>query len=833
MHRKLSPPFYAGSNSSKTSTDQEKLSSIMRKWMRPLQIIGKLLFSNYSLILFLFGLLLGRALILNEMSPFAVAYFAVVYHIKRDKVHFAFLGLLAGAVFSEVSHGWMILITLILFYLLQQLMKVLDKDDITYAPFIVPIASLLGGVIYTYFWIGEFNAYSLIMRGVEAILAMVLTFIFIQSFPIFLNIRNSYQLKQEEIICLLILFASIMTGTVGWYVNEYSVEHVLSRYLILLLALVGGGAIGATVGVITGLILSLANVAALAQMSLLGFSGLLAGLFRDGQKMGVSLGLLMGTSILTVYTGERSQMWISSVETLIAIFFLLLTPKALIAEISKFIPGTKEYQKSQQEYVQRVRDLTSDRVLQFANLFRQLSKSFAQTSVTKENLDVIKADHFLSEVTERTCQRCWKKEQCWTRQFDYTYEQMREMHRIMERQHKIHKAQLPSEWRKTCVYMDKLIEAMEDQYIRSREEQKLNQKVKEARILVAEQLHGISQVMQDFAKEIYKESKEMTAQEQQIMAAIEGLGLKIQRVEIFSLAHGKVDIRISHPTCSGRKECEKLIAPLVSEIMGENVVVAETGCLLNDGGCLMHLVSGNTFDVGIGFAQAAKGGGIVCGDSYASLNLGNGKYAVAISDGMGNGGRAFAESSATINLLQQILQSGLDESLAIKTVNSVLSLRSTDEMFATVDLAIIDLHDATTKFIKIGSSPSFIKRGEQVTSVSANNLPIGILQEIDVDVVNEKLKEGDLLIMITDGIYEANREVENRDLWFKRVIREIETEDPQEVADLLLERIIRANHYQIMDDMTVVVAKIVRFRPQWATIPVPDIARLEQKQAVQ
>ena len=39
---------------------------------------------------------------------------------------------------------------------------------------------------------------------------------------------------------------------------------------------------------------------------------------------------------------------------------------------------------------------------------------------------------------------------------------------------------------------------------------------------------------------------------------------------------------------------------------------------------------------------AAKGGELLSGDSYSTLELGNGKFAVAISDGMGNGERANA-----------------------------------------------------------------------------------------------------------------------------------------------------------------------------------------------
>src|SRR5690625_5812336 len=98
------------------------------------------------------------------------------------------------------------------------------------------------------------------------------------------------------------------------------------------------------------------------------------------------------------------------------------------------------------------------------------------------------------------------------------------------------------------------------------------------------------------------------------------------------------------------------------------------------------------------------------------MELAAGKYALAISDGMGNGQRARKESMQTLRLLQQILQSGIDEQVAIKSINSILSLRMTDEIFSTLDLAMIDMQTAHVQFLKIGSTPSFIKRRQQIRS---------------------------------------------------------------------------------------------------------------------
>src|SRR5699024_3556450 len=121
-------------------------------------------------------------------------------------------------------------------------------------------------------------------------------------------------LKNEEIVCMIILIASILTGTIGWEIYGASVEQIFSRYVVMLLAFVGGAAIGSTVGVVAGLILSLANVVNLYQMSLLVFSGLLGGLLKEGNKVGVGIGLLVGTFLVAIYN-EASTLTTSLIES--------------------------------------------------------------------------------------------------------------------------------------------------------------------------------------------------------------------------------------------------------------------------------------------------------------------------------------------------------------------------------------------------------------------------------------------------------------------------------------------------------------------------------------
>ncbi len=86
--------------------------------------------------------------------------------------------------------------------------------------------------------------------------------------------------------------------------------------------------------------------------------------------------------------------------------------------------------------------------------------------------------------------------------------------------------------------------------------------------------------------------------------------------------------------------------------------------------------------------------------------------------------------------------------------------------------------------------------------------------------------------MITDGIYDAPGHAVNKELWLKRLIHEINSDDPQEIADLLLEKVVRYHQGEINDDMTVVVASIRRYQPEWATFRLPNAPRIERPKVV-
>lgn len=799
-----------------------------KKW---LSIIYRKLddfFIQRGVILTLIGFLLGRALILSQLAPFAIPFFAAVYLLQKNKAPYALIGIIAGAATIHLMNATIIFAAAIIFMMLHKIREPSLAQQYKVVPTYVFISFGFTSFGMHYLIERELLLYDSLMMGVEAGLAFILTLIFIQCIPLIFSSKRSRALRTEEVVSLTILIASVLTGTIGWSIYDLSFEHILSRYLVLIFALSAGAAIGSTVGVVTGLIFSLASVATLFQMSLLAFAGLLGGLLKEGRKIGTSVGLLIATVLIGLYGEGTSNLTIAMYESLVAIGLFMLTPAFLLEKISKYIPGTTEFSNEQQKYMRKVRDVTSQRVAQFSSVFKALSYSFSQIDEwSREEDDEKEFDYFLSNVTEKTCQTCHRKDRCWAKNFHTTYESMRDLASELSYNNRIVSTKTEREWTKYCIKPTKVIDAISQELTNYQANEKLKRQVKDSRKLVAEQLKGVSEVMDEFAKEIQKERKNHYIQEDQILEAITDFGLQLQSVEIYSLEKGNIDIDITLPYFKGGGECEKLIAPMLSDILGETIVVAAEDVESQPGMCFANFRSTQKFVVTTGVAHAAKGGGLISGDSYSMMELGAGKYAMAISDGMGNGERAKMESMETLELLQKILLSGIDEKVAIRSINSILSLRTTDEIFSTLDLALIDLHDAKAKFLKICSTPSFIKRGDRVFKIESSNLPLGFMDGMDVEVVSEQLKAEDLLIMMSDGILEGPKNVENVEFWMKRKIKDFKTDKPQEVADLILEEVIRTRG-DISDDMTVVVAKIKHNTPRWSAIPVTAFKKKAQ-----
>ncbi|MEG1930449.1 MAG: SpoIIE family protein phosphatase [Anaerovorax sp.] len=198
----------------------------------------------------------------------------------------------------------------------------------------------------------------------------------------------------------------------------------------------------------------------------------------------------------------------------------------------------------------------------------------------------------------------------------------------------------------------------------------------------------------------------------------------------------------------------------------------------------------------------------ICGDSYQCAELKKGKFMLALSDGMGKGRRAAEESSKTLSALHNLLKVGFDIELALRTVNALLINNTSDEIFSTVDLGIFDGFTGKLQLYKIGAAATFIKRGTQVEAIKVATLPIGMIDKISVEYIDVQLRKGDKIILVSDGVTDADREGGGGTQWLIEAIAKIASNDPGTISDLIINRAVEKYGVKEKDDMTVITVDI-------------------------
>lgn len=158
-----------------------------------------------------------------------------------------------------------------------------------------------------------------------------------------------------------------------------------------------------------------------------------------------------------------------------------------------------------------------------------------------------------------------------------------------------------------------------------------------------------------------------------------------------------------------------------------------------------------------GYAQAAAEE--ISGDAVISCRLPGGRLAFILSDGMGKGRKAAAGSRAVVNRLRRDLKGGMSVVRSIREVNRhMIETEPGREDFATVDLTILDPVKRKAKFYKMGAGASFVVRENRVRKIQHPALPVGMVPKLQLTHTLVQLKPGDRIIMVSDGITEADRQ---------------------------------------------------------------------------
>ena len=196
-----------------------------------------------------------------------------------------------------------------------------------------------------------------------------------------------------------------------------------------------------------------------------------------------------------------------------------------------------------------------------------------------------------------------------------------------------------------------------------------------------------------------------------------------------------------------------------------------------------------------------------CGDCCRWEVLPDGKFAIALSDGMGKGESAARESRLAVTSVIKMLKAGLDPELVLRLLNAILMVDTGQERFSTMDLGILDPETRELYLYKIGAAPTAIKRSDKVELLTAHAVPMGVMDHAEVPCVSTIVRPGEQIVMMTDGVVDSRRGDLDME-WLRKTLVKIKSRDPQTVCDLVLQEAAAGYGDREKDDMTVAVVKV-------------------------
>ena len=334
-----------------------------------------------------------------------------------------------------------------------------------------------------------------------------------------------------------------------------------------------------------------------------------------------------------------------------------------------------------------------------------------------------------------------------------------------------------------------------------------NARMDEQRVAVATQLTEISEIMEGAIRRAY-DTKEDTSLERQLKRLLYKRGILLKKVYVYDNEEQRKEVYLTIRTRKKRCISNKDAAECLSEAMGSPMMPShEARAFVRNEYTSTCFVEKTNFEVVYGVERCVGDYQQISGDSFSFLQKEEGQFLASLSDGMGTGLNAYQESEKVVDLLEQFLEAGFSKETAVKMINSALVLRDQGKTFSTIDISSIDLYSGVCEFLKIGAAASFIRRGNWVEVISSTSLPAGIFQQTDYEKTCRKLYDGDMVIMVTDGVLDV-LPVEHQEKLMKDIILEHQTNNPKELADYILSRVRQYKSGRFLDDMTVLVMGI-------------------------
>lgn len=544
-----------------------------------------------------------------------------------------------------------------------------------------------------------------------------------------------------ELSSFLISVSILFTGLYTLNIADVSVGRVIACAIILLTARYGGVSIGTVCGTAFGFSAVLSGGGA-EVLLIFAFGGMIAGVFSPLNKYAVLSSFVLSVFVSVALIGTvESVLYI--VEAAIGAVIFVLVPKNMGATLGVFLsPSANVWREGPKKAV-------TMRLNSAAEALSDVSKTVEQIAKELSKINAPDFNSVLSGIENDACSSCALRVHCWETKRADTLSAVLEMTKAVKAREVSPEIFAPEEFRGRCQRPQTVGKAVTARYSDFAARILAENRIEEVRSVVSDQFSGISDMLKDLSESIEEEYVYDNAAAGAVAQALKGLDLKVCDTccKVDSLGRMTVEARIkvqetpinrmnmmSQISCSLDRDFDKPSVETVGDIT------------------IITLSERTVFSVDIGVNQISADGRNMCGDAYNYFYDGRGKFALVLADGMGTGGRAAVDGAMASGLISRLLKAGFGYDCSLKILNSSMLFKSTDESLSTVDIAVIDLYNGKTELLKAGAAPSVIRRSGRTGKAESRSLPVGILREIGFDRASVKLKKGDILIMMSDGV---------------------------------------------------------------------------------
>ena len=680
-----------------------------------------------------------------------------------------------------------------------------------------------------------FLVYDLAYNIMLSLVTYILYKVFVNALVVFSEAGIKKVFSIEEVMGSALLLAIAVNCLGNLSIFGYSIRNILSILIVLVMGWKNGMLVGATIGITIGTVLGILNGQDPTMLAAYAISGLVAGLLNKLGKIGVIVGFIIGNIILSYVANGNTIEVIKFQEILIAALGLLAVPKSYKLDISTIENDEKLLPETTTRTLEENKD-TIHKLSKMSDTISQMAKEYedaAASIVTDEEL----------ELQERANREIFEEElfaNLEGKEDNLLYDDLAsnnegildEIFDIMLKKDVITRKEIVQIFANHNNYImgfstdskedeyvaqndiDEVVRAINSSYRISKINFVWKKKLDEKKKTMSTQLNSVSEALSNLANQITTEEQDPYKEEkEEIKALLKDKEINLKDITIKQEESGKYIVSLYTGICDSMdgKDCGvKKISRILAKVLQEKMIIQKQKCGLraDDDTCMYKFTSEDKFGVQVGIAKSKKADSIISGDTTTQTRLEDGKYLLAISDGMGSGPEARKSSKIAIKMLERLLTSGFNKDTALKLINTTISDNTDEDMYATLDVNILDLYKGEMNFIKNGACPTFIKRRGKVEILKSIALPTGILDNIALIEYNYELQDGDIIVMCSDGVLDSNKDYLNKELWIQEILEEIETDDSQRIADILLNEARDNDFGKEKDDMTVIVCKI-------------------------